>query len=177
MRPAGAFKQNESECGARVLFGFTNSKPITRNRKPVFTMVERTLIILKPDCVERGLMGQVLFRFEQRGLKVAAARLLRFSPKLCDEHYAHLKDKPFFPALVSFMTSKPVLCAVLEGTDAVQTVRDMCGPTDSKKASKGTIRGDFGTDVQSNIIHASDSKETATVEIARFFKTEELFSY
>ena len=143
----------------------------------MFTMAERTLIIIKPDAMEKKLAGEVLSRFEKRGLKIAAARLLCFDKNQCDEHYSHLKDKPFYPSLVSFMTSSPVLCAVLEGENVVQVVREMCGPTDSKKAPMGTIRGDYGTDVQSNIIHASDSKETAETEIRRFFKPDELFQY
>jgi len=140
-------------------------------------MAERTLIIIKPDAMEKKLAGEVLSRFEKRGLKIVAARLLLFDKNLCDEHYSHLKGKPFFPSLVSFMTSSPVLCAVLEGENAVQVVREMCGPTDSQKASKGTIRGDYGTDVQANTIHASDSKETAETEVGRFFKPDELFQY
>ncbi len=127
--------------------------------------------------MEKKLAGEVLSRFEKRGLKIAAAKMIKFDKQLCDEHYAHLMGKSFYPSLVSFMTSSPVLCIVFEGENAVQVVREMCGPTDSKKAPKGTIRGDFGTDVQANIIHASDSKETAVAEIARFFKKEELFSY
>jgi len=138
---------------------------------------ERTLIILKPDSVQRGLLGAVLSRFESRGFSIAGMKMVKLSPELLKEHYAHIADKPFFPGIASFMSSSPVVVAVIEGKDAVQVTRDMCGPTNARKAAPGTIRGDFALSMQCNVIHASDSLESAQKEVARFFKPEELFSY
>ncbi|VVC03526.1 Nucleoside diphosphate kinase [Candidatus Burarchaeum australiense] len=139
--------------------------------------VERTLIILKPDCVKKGLVGEVLKRFELATLKLAGLKMKKLNKKILEEHYAHHKDKPFFKGLAKFMKSSPVVFVVVEGENAVAAVRDMAGPTDSKQAPKGTIRGDYGEDIQVNVIHASDSLETANAEIARFFKKSELFDY
>ena len=139
--------------------------------------MEKTLIILKPDCVQRGLCGAVLSRFERRGLSIVAARMAKLTPAQLHEHYSHLKEKPFFPPLVEFMSSAPVILAVIEGKDAVEIVRKMCGATNARNAENGTIRGDFAMSTQYNIIHASDSKETAEKEIKRFFKPEEICSY
>ena len=137
--------------------------------------MEQTLVILKPDCMQRGLAGKVIARFEEGGLAIVGMRMARLDDRILGEHYAHLADKPFFPELKKFMKSSPVVLMVLRGENAVEAVRKMCGPTDSKKAPKGTIRGDFGTDVQRNIVHASDSNETAEKEVARFFGKEEIF--
>ena len=104
-------------------------------------------------------------------------KMVNLSPELLKEHYAHISDKPFFPGIASFMSSSPVVVAVIEGKDAVQVTRDMCGPTNARKAAPGTIRGDFSLSMQCNVIHASDSVETAQKEVARFFKPEELYSY
>lgn len=139
--------------------------------------MEKTLIILKPDCVQRGLCGAVLQRFERRGLSIAGMKMVRLTHALLDEHYLHLKGKPFFPALVEFMSSSPVVVAAIEGKDAVEIVRKMCGATNARNAENGTIRGDFALSTQYNIIHASDSKESAEKEIRRFFTQEELHSY
>lgn len=139
--------------------------------------VERTLIILKPDAVSKGICGEVLSRFEKAKLKIAGVKMRKLNKKLLELHYAHLKDKPFFKGLAKFMKRTPVIFAVLEGENAVAVVRDMCGPTDSKQAAKGTIRGDLGEDIQTNVIHASDSVETAQAEVARFFKKSEVFDY
>lgn len=139
--------------------------------------VERTLILLKPDCVQRGLVGQVLARLEARGLQLAGLKMIHLDAKKCEEHYAHLVGKPFYPGLVAFMTSSPVVALVAQGVDAVNVVRAMCGPTNARTAAPGTIRGDFSLSTQYNIIHASDSLETANQEVARFFKKEELFAY
>lgn len=139
--------------------------------------MEKTFIMLKPDAVRKGVIGEVISRLEKGGLKIVAMKMIQLSEKICREHYAHHIDKPFFKGLVEFMCSAPVICMVLEGENAVEVVRALAGPTDSKKAPKGTIRGDFGTDVQVNIIHASDSRETAEKEIARFFKKSEIFNY
>ncbi len=132
-------------------------------------MEEETLIILKPDCIEKKCVGQVLERFERAGFCFAQARVLRLEGTLLREHYAHIAQKPFFPEVEAFMTRCPLLFFVLRGKNVVERVRDLLGPTDSKKADKGTIRGDFGTDVMHNIAHASDSLESAALEIQRFF--------
>ena len=139
--------------------------------------MERTLIILKPDCVQRGLCGAVLSRFEKRGFAIAGMKMILLSPALLREHYAHIADKPFFPGIEGFMSSSPVVVAVVEGKDAVESVRAMCGPTNARKAAPGTIRGDFSLSMQCNVIHASDSVESAGKEVARFFKPDELHSY
>ena len=137
--------------------------------------MQRTLIIFKPDCIEKHRVGAVLDRFEQAGFDIAACRMARLSPALLREHYAHLADRPFYPDIERFMGSRPVVVMVLQGEDIVQKVRDLLGPTDSRKAAKGTIRGDLGTDTMRNIAHASDSPENAEREIARFFKPGEVF--
>ncbi|VVC00611.1 Nucleoside diphosphate kinase [uncultured archaeon] len=139
--------------------------------------MERTLIILKPDCVERGLCGTVLSRFEKRGFAIAGMKMVRLSSALLKEHYAHIADKPFFPGIEKFMSSSPVVVAVIEGKEAVEAVRAMCGPTNARKAAPGTIRGDYSLSMQCNVIHASDSAETAEKEVKRFFKPEELHAY
>ncbi|MCX6772398.1 MAG: nucleoside-diphosphate kinase [Candidatus Micrarchaeota archaeon] len=139
--------------------------------------MERTLIILKPDAVQRGLAGIVLSKFEARGFIIAGMKMILLSPALLREHYAHIADKPFFPGIEKFMSSTPVIVAVIEGKEAVESVRAMCGPTNARKAAPGTIRGDYSLSMQCNIIHASDSLETAEKEVKRFFKSEELHSY
>ncbi|MCX6771951.1 MAG: nucleoside-diphosphate kinase [Candidatus Micrarchaeota archaeon] len=139
--------------------------------------MERTLIILKPDCVQRSLCGAVLSRFESRGFSIAGMKMVQLGQALLKEHYAHIADKPFFPGIASFMSSSPVVVAVIEGKDVVQVTRDMCGPTNARKAAPGTIRGDYSLSMQCNVIHASDSLETAQKEVARFFKPDELYSY
>lgn len=139
--------------------------------------MERTFIMIKPDAMQRGLAGKILLRFEGRGLKIVAAKMARLTKENCEEHYAHLKGKPFFSGLVEFMASAPVICAVLEGKDAVVLVRRMCGATNARDAEVGTIRGDLGLSTQANLIHASDSKETADKEIARFFSKNEIFHW
>jgi nucleoside-diphosphate kinase len=139
--------------------------------------MERTLILLKPDAVQRELLGRVILRFEQKGLKIAGLKMILLHDKLLDEHYSHLKDKPFFKGIKDFMKSAPVIAMVLEGLECVEVVRGICGPTNARKAPAGTIRGDFALSVQSNIIHASDSKESAEKEVKRFFSKDELFEY
>ena len=138
--------------------------------------MERTLILCKPDCVEKNLIGTVLARFEAAGLRVSAAKMLRLTPALLAEHYSHIKDRPFFPEIVEFMSSRPVLADILTGPNAVAEVRQILGPTDSRKAPKGTLRGDLGTDSMRNIAHASDSVENAELEVRRFFRADELLS-
>lgn len=139
--------------------------------------VEQTLILLKPDCLQRGLIGKVIARLEERGLQMVGLKMVRLDAAACEEHYSHLVGKPFYPGLVSFMTSSPIVALVVSGPEAVKVVRDMCGPTNARNAPAGTIRGDYSLSTQYNIIHASDSLETAKKEVARFFKKDELFSW
>ena len=136
--------------------------------------MERTFAINKPDAVSRQLAGQILARIEAAGFTVRAMRLQHLSKKEAEGFYAVHKARPFYGDLVKFMTSGPVVVSVLEGPDAVQKHRDLMGPTDSKKAPKGTIRGDFGTDIERNAVHGSDAAETARVEIAYFFNATEI---
>lgn len=137
--------------------------------------MQKTVILLKPDCVEKNLTGEVIGRFEKAGLKVRACKMIRLTDDLLKEHYSHLADMPFFPEIVAFMQSQPVIAIALEGDGAIAQVRDLLGPTDSQAAEKGTIRGDLGTDKMRNIAHASDSEETAAAELKRFFSAEEIF--
>ena len=136
--------------------------------------IERSLILLKPDCLNGGHAGEVIGRFEKAGFEIRAARLIALSDELLREHYAHIADRPFFPEIVEFMSSRPVLALVLEGENAVQAIRDLLGPTDSTQAPAGTIRGDMGTSSMKNICHASDSVENAAIEVRRFFDASEV---
>ena len=136
---------------------------------------ERTVIILKPDAVQRGIMGEVLHRFERRGLKVTGMKFAELPKELLEEHYAHHRDKPFFPKFIQFMTSAPALVVALEGKNVVKIVRDMCGATHGGEAAPGTIRGDFSLTMQ-NIIHASEDTAQAEVEVGRFFNDDEIFA-
>jgi len=136
--------------------------------------MQKTFVIFKPDCMEKRLVGTVLSRFEAAGFDVVGCKMVRLAPEVLREHYAHVADKPFYPEIEGFMSSRPVIVAALQGENIVQKVRDLLGPTDSRKAPKGTIRGDFGTDMMKNVVHASDSDENAKIELARFFKPEEL---
>lgn len=131
--------------------------------------MERTLILLKPDCLEKKVVGQVISRFENQNYAIVATRMIQLDEKLLNEHYAHVSDLPFFPEIADFMSSRPVLAMILEGKNVIQGVRDLLGPTDSTTAPKGTIRGDLGTNRMCNVVHASDSPENAQVEIERFF--------
>ncbi len=136
---------------------------------------ETTLVLFKPDAVSKSLVGQVLARFEGAGLRIRGIKMLRFDGALSREHYAHIASKPFFPEVETFMQSTPVIAVALAGDNSVAKVRDLLGPTDSKKAAKGTIRGDLGVDMMVNVCHASDSQETAAAELKRFFQDGELF--
>ncbi len=138
--------------------------------------MQKTLIIFKPDCMEKRLVGTVLQRFESAGFDIIGAKLTRLTAAQLREHYAHVADKPFYPEIEQFMSSRPVIVVALQGENIVQTVRDLLGPTDSRKAAKGTIRGDFGTEMMKNVVHASDSDENGRIEIARFFKADEIFA-
>jgi len=137
--------------------------------------LETTLVLLKPDALQKQIVGQVTARFEAAGLRIRGMKMFRFEDALLREHYAHIAAKPFFPEVQEFMQKTPVIAMALEGAGAVNRVRELLGPTDSKKAAKGTIRGDFGLDVMVNVAHASDSAETAAVELKRFFQPAELF--
>lgn len=139
--------------------------------------MERTLIIFKPDAFHRHLVGRILTRFEDKGLRIAAMKLQRSPRAQVEKHYAVHKGQPFYSALVEFMTGAPVLLAVLEGPNAIAVVRNMLGATDGQQAQPGTIRGDFGLDQRYNLVHASDGPETAQMEIELFFKPEELLRY
>jgi len=139
--------------------------------------MEQTLVILKPDAVNRGLIGEIIHRFERKGLKIVAMKMERLKEEVLEEHYAHHKKKAFFRELVKFMGSVPAVLFVLEGKDAVEVVRAMTGETSGRKALPGTIRGDFSMSVQTNIIHVSDSVKASQEEIRRFFKREELHSF
>jgi len=139
-------------------------------------LMQTTLIIYKPDCLEKKHVGNVLERFEGAGFKIVGCKMTRLNPALVREHYAHIADKPFYPPLEAFMLSGPVIVMALHGKGVISKIRELLGPTDSRKAPKGTIRGDFGTDSMSNVVHASDSIENAKIEMARFFKSDELFA-
>ena len=120
-------------------------------------------------------LAQAILDLQEAGFEVIGCKMARLSPALLREHYAHVADKPFYPEIETFMSSRPVIMMALQGTDVVQRVRDLLGPTDSRKAAKGTIRGDFGTEMMKNVVHASDSIENGRAELARFFKPDELF--
>jgi nucleoside-diphosphate kinase len=139
--------------------------------------MERSLVLLKPDCVQRRLVGSILQRFEQKGLRLVALKLVQASEQLAAQHYAVHKGRPFYPSLLQFLTSGPTVAIVMEGREAVAVVRGLMGPTDGAKAPPGTIRGDHGISVQNNLIHGSDSADNAKMEIALWFKQDELVTY
>ncbi|MEZ5326737.1 MAG: nucleoside-diphosphate kinase [Verrucomicrobiales bacterium] len=138
---------------------------------------QTTLILFKTDCVTKKLCGEVLKRFESEGFTVRGIKMMNLSEDILKEHYAHVAHLPFFPEIVEFMQAAPVVALALEGEDVIARVRDLLGPTDSTKAEKGTIRGDFGENMMVNVCHASDSEENAAAELKRFFGEGELFSY
>ena len=137
-------------------------------------LMEETLVLLKPDCLEGRKCGEVLKRFEEAGFDVFAVKMMRLSDEILREHYSHLADKPFFPEIQGFMQSSPVVAIAMRGENAITRVRDMVGPTDSTIADKGTIRADFGLDKMRNVVHASDSAENGQAELKRFFAEGEL---
>src|SRR5687767_15951395 len=139
--------------------------------------MEKTLIILKPDTVQRGLVGEIITRFEKKGLQLAGMKLMRIPASLAEQHYAPHKRKPFYPGLVKFMTSSPVLVLALAGKDAITIARKMMGATFGSKAEPGTIRGDYGVSNSFNLIHGSDSPEAAQRELGLFFKKDELLDW
>ena len=140
-------------------------------------MIETTLILLKPDCLADRHCGDVISRFEASGLEIVGCKMMLLADEVLAEHYAHVMDRPFYPELKSFMQSSPVVALALSGENAVALVRDLMGPTDSRKAAKGTVRGDFGKDTMVNVVHGSDSGESAALELKRFFADNELFEF
>ena len=137
---------------------------------------ERTLIIVKPDAVQRGLTGEVIKRFEQRGLRIIAMKFIHMSKELAEKHYDVHRERPFFNDLVSYITSGPVVVMALEGTDAIVAARNTIGATKPSEAAAGTIRGDFGLEIGRNLVHGSDSVENGEIEAANFFGDDELYS-
>lgn len=131
--------------------------------------MEHTLIILKPDCMEKRIAGEVITRFEKAGFEIVASKIMRLDSEILREHYAHVADKPFFPEIEAFMSSRSVMPMVLAGDDVIVKVRELLGPTNSNEAPAGTIRGDLGTDMMRNVVHASDSPAAAVAEKKRFF--------
>ncbi|MDP5039007.1 MAG: nucleoside-diphosphate kinase [Candidatus Gracilibacteria bacterium] len=139
--------------------------------------METTLVLLKPDAIQRGLIGQIVSRFENKGLKIVGMKMMQLSEEIVTEHYDFLADKPFFPGIKSYMTGSPVVAMAISGTNVIKTVRNLTGATNPSEALPGSIRGDFALTIDANIIHASDSEETAKIELNRFFKQEEITSY
>jgi nucleoside-diphosphate kinase len=139
--------------------------------------MQRTLILLKPDCVQRRLAGAILQRFEAKGLRIAALKMIQVDRPLAEKHYAEHQGKPFFEGLLGFITSGPVIAGILEGNEAISVVRTMLGATNGAVAAPGTVRGDYSISKQNNLVHGSDSEESAQREIALWFRPEELVSY
>ena len=139
--------------------------------------MEKTLVILKPSCVQRSLMGDVISRFERKGLRLAGIKMMRLDDAILSEHYAHLKDKPYFQRVKDSIMASPVVIQCWEGVDAANVVRTLIGITNGREAAAGTIRGDYAMSSQENIVHASDSAQSAEIELKRFFKNGELFDY
>ncbi len=137
---------------------------------------ETTLILCKPDCVTKNLVGSVLSRFEAAGFRLRGVKMMTLDENVLKEHYSHIADRPFFPEIVAFMQSSPVVAVAIEGENVISRVRELLGPTDSRVAEKGTIRGDLGVDQMVNVCHASDSQEAAAAELKRFFLDGELFA-
>jgi nucleoside-diphosphate kinase len=140
-------------------------------------MEERTLVLLKPDAVQRGLIGPILARFERRGLRIVALKLLQVTPELAARHYAVHQGKPFYPPLVEFITSGPVVAMVIQGKEAIDVVRATMGATNPAQADPGTIRADFGLEIGRNLVHGSDGPQTAAFEIPLFFSDDEILEY
>ncbi|MDD4903303.1 MAG: nucleoside-diphosphate kinase [Candidatus Bipolaricaulis sp.] len=138
---------------------------------------QRTLVLCKPDAVQRGLVGRILSRFEEKGLKIAGLKMLQVDEALAGRHYAEHLEKPFYPELLAFITASPVVALAIEGDNAVEVVRNLMGVTNPQKAGSGTIRGDFGLNLTMNLVHGSDSLASAQRELALFFEPEELFGY
>src|SRR3990167_445512 len=139
--------------------------------------MQRTVVLLKPDTLQRGLVGEIIHRFERKGLKLVALKMMAVSDAILEEHYAHHKDKPFFEGLKKFMSSTPVVCLLLEGVNSIAVGRKMAGATNARDAELGSIRGDFAMSTSANIIHVSDSEKSAREEETRFFKGNEVFDW
>ena len=139
--------------------------------------MERTLVLLKPDAIQRELLGEIISRFERKGLKIVGLKMSQLDTSILEDHYSHIADKPFFPEIRDFMASTPVVCMAVEGVGAVSTVREMAGVTLSRTADNGSIRGEFAMSIQCNLVHTSDSLENAQEELDRFFLEEEIFEY
>ena len=138
--------------------------------------VERTVVLLKPDALQRDLLGEIIGRFERKGLKIIAMKIIPLTEELLDEHYAHIKDKPFYPDMKKYMMDTPVVAMILEGIEAIAEVRKLVGSTNPRSADAGTIRADLSMNMPSNL-HASDGAEASADEIKRFFADNEIFSY
>lgn len=139
--------------------------------------MQKTVVLLKPDALQRGLVGEIIHRFERKGLKLIGLKMISASEALLEEHYSHHKDKPFFEGLKKFMSSSPIICMLWEGVEAIAVVRKMAGATNSREAELGSIRGDFSMSTSANIIHVSDTGAAVREEEARFFKKDEIFDY
>lgn len=139
--------------------------------------MEKTLVILKPSCVQRALIGEVISRFEKKGLRLSGMKMMQLNDNILDVHYAHLKDKPYFQRVKNSMKASPVIVQCWSGKDAAKVVRNIIGITNGRNAAAGTIRGDFSMSFQENIVHASDSAESAELELPRFFADEEIYDY
>lgn len=139
--------------------------------------MQKSLVLLKPDCVERRLIGEIITRFERKGLNIVAMKMLRVTPELSKQHYAEHVSKPFYPNLEEFITSSPIVALAVEGLEVIRVIREMLGATSGLKAAPGTIRGDFSSSRQMNLVHASDSEESAARELALYFKPSELCEY
>lgn len=154
------------------------SSTLLANLSEIFMAdIQRTLVLIKPDALQRELVGEILSRFERKGLKMVAMKMTHLDEATLTEHYGHIKDKPFFPSLVQYMRSTPVVAIVYEGIEIIDEVRKVVGATNPRKADAGTIRADLSMNMPSNMVHASDSLESAVIEIKRFFKEEELLTY
>lgn len=138
---------------------------------------EKTVVLIKPDGLQRALVGNIISRFEQKGLKLVGLKMLRADSPLLEEHYHHLIDKPFFASIKKYMASSPIVAMLWEGIEAVRVVRSLSGSTSGREADVGTIRGDLSMSHQANLVHASDTPENAEIEAKRFFKPEEIFDY
>lgn len=139
--------------------------------------MQKTLVILKPSAIQRGIAGEIISRFEKKGLQIVGMKMVELSDEILENHYAHLKNKPFFSRIKNSMQTSPVILMVAKGVGAVEVVRKMAGVTNGREALPGTIRGDYSVSVQENIVHASDSIENADIEIKRFFSEDEIFEY
>lgn len=143
----------------------------------IYKNMQTTLVLLKPDTVQRSLIGEVISRLENRGLKINGLKMIALSNEIIEEHYDFLADKPFFPNIVKYMQSAPVVALAVSGKNAIPVIRSLCGATNPVEATPGTIRGDFALTIDANIIHASDSEETAEIELKRFFDASEIYAY